>query len=50
MKKPAVMENKGFKNVKSLKGGILGYFEQVGGDYWDGDCFVFDRRVAVFRI
>ena len=41
------MENKGFKNVKSLKGGILGYFEQVGGDYWDGDCFVFDRRVAV---
>ena len=42
-----VMENAGFKNVKSLKGGILGYFEQVGGDYWDGDCFVFDRRVAV---
>lgn len=42
-----VMENAGFKNVKSLKGGILGYFEQVGGAYWDGDCFVFDRRVAV---
>lgn len=42
-----VMENAGFKNVKSLKGGILGYFEHVGGDYWDGDCFVFDRRVAV---
>ena len=42
-----IMENAGFKNVKSIKGGILAYFEQVGGDYWDGDCFVFDRRVAV---
>ncbi|MGB0312739.1 MAG: hypothetical protein ACPGDD_02490, partial [Poseidonia sp.] len=22
-------------------------FEEVGGEHWDGDCFVFDQRVAV---
>ena len=41
------MMDAGFSNVKQLKGGILGYFEEVGGDHWDGDCFVFDQRVAV---
>ena len=46
-KASVVMMDAGFSNVKQLKGGILGYFEQVGGDYWNGDCFVFDRRVAV---
>ena len=25
---------------------ILGYFEEVGGEHWNGDCFVFDRRAA----
>ncbi|MCP2636422.1 sulfurtransferase [Microbacterium sp. HD4P20] len=30
-----------------LEGGILGYFEQVGGAHWTGDCFVFDEREAV---
>lgn len=30
-----------------LDGGILGYFEQVGGDHWSGDCFVFDEREAL---
>ena len=46
-KASVVMMDAGFSNVKQLKGGILGYFEEVGGDYWNGDCFVFDRRVAV---
>jgi predicted sulfurtransferase len=46
-KASVVMMEAGFSNVKQLKGGILGYFEEVGGDYWNGDCFVFDRRVAV---
>lgn len=46
-KASVVMLDAGFSNVKQLKGGILGYFEEVGGDYWNGDCFVFDRRVAV---
>jgi len=27
-----------------LDGGILGYFEAVGGDHWAGECFVFDER------
>lgn len=43
---PAML-NAGFKNVYQLQGGILKYFEEVGGDYYDGDCFVFDRRVAL---
>jgi predicted sulfurtransferase len=46
-KASAVMLNAGFANVKQLKGGVLGYFEECGGDHWDGDCFVFDRRVAL---
>ena len=46
-KASAEMLNQGFKDVRQLDGGILGYFESVGGDYWNGDCFVFDRRVAV---
>ena len=25
----------------------LRYFEAVGGAHWNGDCFVFDQRVAV---
>ena len=46
-KASAIMIEAGFTNVKQLKGGILGYFETVGGDHWNGDCFVFDQRVAV---
>ena len=30
-----------------LDGGILGYFEQVGGAHWTGECFVFDGREAL---
>lgn len=33
--------------VFQLDGGILNYFEKVGGAHWNGECFVFDRRVAV---
>ena len=46
-KASAVMINAGFEDVKQLEGGILGYFDECGGSYWDGDCFVFDQRVAV---
>ncbi len=41
------LETAGFKNVLQLDGGILKYFEDCGGDHYDGDCFVFDKRVAV---
>jgi UPF0176 protein len=34
-------------NVYQLDGGILRYFEDVGGEHWKGECFVFDRRVAL---
>lgn len=30
-----------------LEGGILGYFEQVGHEHYDGECFVFDEREAL---
>ncbi|MEV4689281.1 sulfurtransferase [Microbacterium sp. LWH3-1.2] len=30
-----------------LDGGVLGYFEHVGGAHWNGDCFVFDEREAL---
>ena len=46
-KASAIMLEAGFTNVRQLKGGVLGYFEEVGGAHWDGDCFVFDQRVAV---
>ncbi|QEG21937.1 sulfurtransferase [Mariniblastus fucicola] len=42
-----LMEQEGFEEVYQLDGGILRYFEEVGGEHWDGECFVFDQRVAV---
>ena len=41
------MQNDGMHNVLQLEGGILGYFEEVGGEGYDGRCFVFDERVAL---
>lgn len=41
------MEREGFKNVWQLEGGILKYFEECGGDHYDGECFVFDHRVGL---
>ena len=41
------MERAGFREVYQLEGGILKYFEEVGGDHYDGECFVFDQRVGV---
>ncbi|MGE3262667.1 MAG: rhodanese-like domain-containing protein [Bacteriovoracia bacterium] len=37
----------GFEEVYQLDGGILGYFEAVGARHWEGECFVFDQRVAL---
>lgn len=37
----------GMDNLLQLDGGILGYFEQVGGAGYQGRCFVFDERVAL---
>lgn len=48
-KASAYMLQQGFEEVYHLKGGILKYLEDVDQTetHWEGDCFVFDNRVAV---
>ena len=46
-KASAVMLKAGFSDVRQLEGGVLDYFKETGGKYWNGDCFVFDERVAL---
>ena len=41
------MRAQGMDNVLQLDGGILGYFEAVGGSGYAGTCFVFDDRIAL---
>jgi UPF0176 protein len=41
------MEDQGYQNVYQLDGGILNYLEKHPNDMWEGECFVFDYRVAV---
>lgn len=41
------MQDVGLPHVLQLEGGILKYFEEVGGDHFDGECFVFDEREAL---
>lgn len=50
-KATALMLELGYKEVYQLQGGILNYLEQTrhGKNLWDGECFVFDSRVAVDR-
>ncbi|MDN3543544.1 MAG: sulfurtransferase [Roseateles asaccharophilus] len=33
--------------IYQLEGGILKYFEEVGGKHYQGSCFVFDQREAL---
>ncbi len=48
-KASAFMKERGFDEVFHLKGGILKYLETVDetDTLWNGECFVFDERVAV---
>lgn len=48
-KASAFMLAEGFSEVYHLKGGILKYLEEVAPEEskWNGECYVFDRRVAV---
>jgi UPF0176 protein len=48
-KSTAFMKAKGFEEVYHLEGGILKYLEEVPEEetMWEGECFVFDNRVAV---
>lgn len=48
-KSTAYLKSEGFENVYHLQGGILKYLEEVeeAESLWEGECFVFDDRVAV---
>ncbi|NMP15659.1 rhodanese-related sulfurtransferase [Thalassotalea sp. Y01] len=48
-KSTAYLKEQGFDEVYHLEGGILQYLEDVDKEetMWQGDCFVFDDRVAV---
>ena len=41
------LERIGFEQVFQLDGGILKYFDDCGGEHYDGECFVFDQRVGL---
>jgi len=45
------MKQQGFNEVFQLDGGILKYLEEVDDkdSLWDGECFVFDNRVALTK-
>jgi len=48
-KASSFMLTEGFESVFHLKGGILKYLEEIPKEQsrWQGDCYVFDRRMAV---
>jgi UPF0176 protein len=48
-KASAFMRAEGFEEVYHLKGGILKYLEEIPAEQslWNGECYVFDKRVAV---
>lgn len=48
-KSTAYLKEQGFEEVYHLEGGILQYLEDVPKEesMWEGECFVFDNRVAV---
>jgi UPF0176 protein len=48
-KASSYLQSQGFREVYHLKGGILKYLEEVPKEQskWQGECFVFDHRVAV---
>ena len=48
-KSTAYLKEQGFEEVYHLEGGILKYLEEVPEQetMWQGECFVFDNRVAV---
>jgi len=48
-KSTAYLKEQGFEDVYHLQGGVLKYLEEVPVEQslWQGECFVFDNRVAV---
>lgn len=46
-KASALLLHNGFEQVYQLHGGIIKYGKEVGGKDFEGQCYVFDNRVAV---
>jgi len=46
-KASAYLVSQGFTNVRQLHGGIHRYAEETGGKYFNGEMYVFDKRVHV---
>jgi UPF0176 protein len=46
-KASAYLLSRGFENVYQLHGGIIKYGIEAGGEDFDGQCYVFDNRLAV---
>ena len=48
-KSTAYLKEQGFEEVFHLQGGVLKYLEEIPAEesLWEGECFVFDNRVAV---
>ena len=41
------LQEQGYNQVYQLDGGILNYLQQYPNDQYEGECFVFDHRVAL---
>ena len=50
-KATSLLKKKGYKNIFHLKGGILQYLDDISEEenLFEGECFVFDKRVALDR-
>ena len=43
----AWLREQGHEDIWQLSGGVLHYLERCDGHHWEGECFVFDNRLAV---
>ncbi|MEO6077854.1 MAG: rhodanese-like domain-containing protein [Candidatus Andersenbacteria bacterium] len=41
------MAHQGYQEVYQLDGGVTNYLKEYPNGYWNGECFMFDHRVAV---
>ena len=41
------LQRQGYDNVYQLEGGIINYMKEYPNDQFEGECFVFDQRVAL---
>jgi UPF0176 protein len=46
-KASAFLRERGFKHVRQLHGGVHVYAEKTGGKFFEGELFVFDKRLHV---